>query len=238
VPPLTSDPTVSEAGYTMQNHSAPPAHEHLAPGIRRMAVAASGLVIAFLVIASGAGRAVAFPSNVQGSTPVVGAARPPTTPTTVPTPLATQPSRPTAPVVPGQEATVDIPSIGVSLPVVTGGQDVIDRGVAAHYTGAQWRPPTDPGQPGTYWLAAHNSTHGSPFEKLPAIARGAEIRIVRHDGTVFTYLVTSRDVVGTSTTLDTVYGQNTTTPRILLQTCEGTSRRLLVHGVLTSVTPG
>ena len=82
------------------------------------------------------------------------------------------------PVVPGQEATVEIPSLGVSLPVVRGGQDVIDRGVAAHYTGAQWRPPTDPGRPGTYWLAAHNSTHGSPFGSLSAIADGAEIRII------------------------------------------------------------
>ena len=108
--------------------------------------------------------------------------------------------------------------------------------MAAHYTGAQWRPPTDPGRPGTYWLAAHNSTHGSPFENLHAIAKGAEIRITQLDGTVFTYVVTSRDVVGTSTTLETVYGHDTTTPRILLQTCEGTSHRLLVHGTLTSVT--
>jgi len=100
----------------------------------------------------------------------------------------------------------------------------------------QWRPPTDPGRPGTYWLAAHNSTHGSPFENLHAIAKGAEIRITQLDGTVFTYVVTSRDVVGTSTTLETVYGHDTTTPRILLQTCEGTSHRLLVHGTLTSVT--
>ena len=131
---------------------------------------------------------------------------------------------------------MEIPSLGVSLPVVRGGQDVIDRGVAAHYTGAQWRPPTDPGRPGTYWLAAHNSTHGSPFASLPAIAQGAEIRIIKLDGTVFTYLVTSHDVVGTTTTPASVYGQDATTPRILLQTCEGASQRLLVHGTLASVT--
>jgi LPXTG-site transpeptidase (sortase) family protein len=201
----------------------------------------SGLVVALLVLFSGAGRAVARPTTVLPA-PVAVVARVPitttTTPTTVPTPPATQPSHLTAPDVPGQEATVEIPSIRVSLPVVTGGQDVIDRGVAAHYTGAQWRPPTDPGQPGTYWLAAHNSTHGSPFGNLHAIARGAEIRIATHDGTVFTYLVTSRDLVGTATTLETVYGHDTASPRILLQTCEGSSQRLLVHGVLTSVTPG
>ena len=34
---------------------------------------------------------------------------------------------------------------------------------------------------------------------------------------------TSRDMVGTSTTFETVYGQDTTSSRILLQTCEGTA---------------
>src|SRR5207247_5386291 len=101
-----------------------------------------------------------------------------------------------------REATVEIPSLGVSLPVVRGGQDV----------------------------AAHNSTHGSPFASLPAIAQGAEIRIIKSDGTVFTYLVTSHDVVGTTTTLANVYSQDATTSRILLQTCEGAAKRLLVHG--------
>ena len=35
-------------------------------------------------------------------------------------------------------------------------------------------------------------------------------------------------------TFDTVYGPDSTTPRILLQTCDGATRRVLVHGVLTS----
>ena len=225
----------------MQNPSAPLAHDHHDQRIRRIAIAVSGLVVAFAVLLSGAATALARPSTVKRPTVAAAAGVPITTPittTTTPNRPATQTVQPAAPLVPGQEATVEIPSIKVSLPVVMGGQDVIDRGVAAHYTGAQWRPPTDPGRPGTYWLAAHNSTHGSPFENLHAIARGAEIRIVTHDGTVFTYLVTSRDLVGTATTVDTVYGHDATTSRILLQTCEGSAQRLLVHGVLTSVTPG
>src|SRR5207253_11074408 len=133
------------------------------------------------------------------------------------------PTTPPAALGPGQQAAAATPSIRVSLPAVTGAQDVIDRGAAAHYPGAQWRPPTDPGRPGTYWLAAHNSTHGSPFENLHAIAKGAEVRITGLDGRVFTYVVTGRDVVGTSTTLESVYGHDTTTSRILLQTCEGAS---------------
>jgi LPXTG-site transpeptidase (sortase) family protein len=228
----------------MQNPSAPLAHDHHDPRTRRMVIAVAGLVVAFAVLLSGAATALARPSTVQRPTAAAAAGvpitttTPTTTPTTAPNRPATQTAQPAAPLVPGQEATVEIPSIKVSLPVVTGGQDVIDRGVAAHYTGAQWRPPTDPGRPGTYWLAAHNSTHGSPFENLHAIARGAEIRIVTHDGTVFTYVVTSRDLVGTATTVDTVYGHDATASRILLQTCEGSAQRLLVHGVLTSVTPG
>jgi len=222
----------------MQNPSAPLAHDHHDPRTRRMVIAVAGLVVAFAVLLSGAATALARPSTVQRPTAAAAATAVPITTTTAPNRAATQTAQPDAPLVPGQEATVEIPSIKVSLPVVTGGQDVIDRGVAAHYTGAQWRPPTDPGRPGTYWLAAHNSTHGSPFENLHAIARGAEIRIVTHDGTVFTYLVTSRDLVGTATTVDTVYGHDATASRILLQTCEGSAQRLLVHGVLTSVTPG
>jgi LPXTG-site transpeptidase (sortase) family protein len=225
----------------MQTRIAGQVQDRLDPRSRRIVIAASSLVMALVVLLSGAGRAMAHPSTNRRPSPVAAAAQPTptTTPsTTAPSAPAVQAPRPTATSVNGQEATVEIPSIKVSLPVVRGGQDVIDRGVAAHYTGAQWRPATNPGQPGTYWLAAHNVTHGSPFENLHAIAKGAEIKITSSDGTVFTYVVTSRDLVGTSTTLETVYGQDTTTPRILLQTCEGAAQRLLVHGTLTSVTAG
>jgi sortase (surface protein transpeptidase) len=226
--------------------SAPITHHHLARG-HRVALAACGLFVALLVLLSGAPRALAHPaSTARHATPLAAAPRPPSTlvkaaiapipaptTTTAPAPAATP-----AAMVPGQEATVEIPSLGISLAVVRGGQDVIDRGVAAHYEGKNLRLPTDPGQPGTYWLAAHNSTHGSPFGNLHDIADGAEVRIIGRDGTVFTYRITSRDLVGTTTTLATVYGADATVPSILLQTCEGAAQRLLVHGVLTSVTAG
>ena len=225
----------------IHTQSAPPAPERLAHRDHRIALAAGGLFMALLVVLTGTRRAFAVPASAPRDSAPIAAARRTVAPVQAPAPsttVAPAPPAHTAPVVAGQEATVEIPSIGVSLPIVRGGQDVIDRGVAAHYTGPQWRPPTDPGRPGTYWLAAHNSTHGSPFESLPAIANGAEVRITNLDGTVFTYLVTSRDLVGTSTTLATVYGNDTSIPRLLLQTCEGAAQRLLVHGTLTSVTSG
>jgi LPXTG-site transpeptidase (sortase) family protein len=217
---------------------APTTHHHLARE-HRLALATCGLFVALLVLVSGAPRALAHPaSTARHATPPAAALRPPvpaptttTPPTTAPAPAA----MPT-PMMPGQEATVEIPSLGISLPVVSGGQDVIDRGVAAHYEGKNLRPPIGPGQPGTYWLAAHNATHGAPFGNLHAVANGAEVRIIGQDGTVFTYRITSRDLVGTTTTLATVYGVDATVPSILLQTCEGAAQRLLVHGVLTSVT--
>jgi LPXTG-site transpeptidase (sortase) family protein len=237
-PQLTCGTSVTEPWSMVQTQNAHPGHLHLDPRDRRIAIAASGLIMAIVVLFSGAERAAARVSADRNSTPVT--APEPTTTTVASTPPAPANAwtPPPTPAVPGQEATVEIPSLGVSVPVVRGGQDVIDRGVAAHYTGTQWRPPIEPGQPGTYWLAAHNSTHGAPFESLHAIAQGAEIRITEVDGTVLTYVVTARDTVGTATTFETVYGQDATASRILLQTCEGAARRLLVHGTLTSVTSG
>lgn len=133
-----------------------------------------------------------------------------------------------------QEATVVIPAIGLTLPVVRGGQSVIDRGVAAHYDGPGWRPPVDAGRPGTYWLAAHHSTHGSPFANLPSVRPGNLVNVIT-GGHTYTYTVTSTQVVGVTVERTTVYGTDSTTARILLQTCEGAEARLLVHGVLTSV---
>jgi LPXTG-site transpeptidase (sortase) family protein len=151
-------------------------------------------------------------------------------------PAAPEPSAALTPVVAGQEAVVEIPSLKLSLPVVRGGQGVIDEGVVAHYSDSRTRPAVDPGQPGTYWLAAHNSTHGSPFGQLAAIADGAHVRIKTLSGATFTYTLTSRELVGSTTNQATVYGPDTTTPRILLQTCGAASDRLLVHGVLGSAT--
>ena len=172
------------------------------------------------------------PESTETSDGVLPADDPVAAPAPAPAAPAAPPAPPTR--VPGQEATVTIASAGITLPVVLGGQDVIDRGVAAHYAGPGWRPPVGPGQAGTYWLAAHHETHGSPFANLPNVHHGDRVVITTNNGRTVTYVVTSTELVGTSATMTTVYGPDRTTPRILLQTCIGASHRLLVHGVLAS----
>jgi LPXTG-site transpeptidase (sortase) family protein len=159
----------------------------------------------------------------------------PSTTTTGPPPAAPSPAPPAvaARSVPGQEATVVIPSLGIDLPVVEGGQAVIDEGVVAHYSGPGWRAATAAGAVGTYWLAAHHVTHGGPFERLPLIHVGASVIVVTPVHT-YTYIVTSLQVVGTAATYATVYGTQPAARLALLQTCLGATERLLVHGVLTA----
>jgi LPXTG-site transpeptidase (sortase) family protein len=128
---------------------------------------------------------------------------------------------------------VSIPSLGIDLPIIEGGQSVIDRGVAAHYYEDGWKQPVAPGAPGTYWLAAHHVTHGAPFKALPDVAVGAEIRI-RANGKTFTYTVTSKQVVGLLPGDIAIYGTDEAAPAILLQTCLDGTRRLLVHGILSA----
>ncbi|HLY82115.1 MAG TPA: sortase [Acidimicrobiales bacterium] len=126
---------------------------------------------------------------------------------------------------------MSIPSLGLGQAVVPGGQQTIDRGVVTHYSGPGWRPPVAAGAPGTYWLAAHHSTHGAPFAALPNIKVGALILIDAVGAPEIRYQVTSVETVGTTASYSTVYGPDSTTSRILLQTCEGDAYRMLVHGI-------
>ena len=71
-----------------------------------------------------------------------------------------------------------------------------------------------------------------PFSTSPRSARANWIITPAHGGAAVRYVITSMQVVGTTVPLTTVYGTDTTTPRLLLQTCEGSAYRLLVHGVL------
>jgi LPXTG-site transpeptidase (sortase) family protein len=133
----------------------------------------------------------------------------------------------------GTEALVTIASIGIERPVVAGGQSVIDQGMVAHYDAPGWEPPVAAGAPGTYWLAAHRTTHGEPFAALPRLSIGAEIRVSAGSHT-FVYTVTSMQVTGLYPGDEIVYGIDPTAAVILLQTCVDADRRLLVHGVLTA----
>ncbi len=143
-------------------------------------------------------------------------------------------SKPTISALPaGTEAMLSIPSVGMELPIVAGGQSVIDQGVVTHYVAPGWEPPVAAGAPGTYWLAAHHETHGAPFEALPDVAIGAEIRVTTNSHT-FVYTVTTKEVVGLLPGDEAVYGTDPTASVILLQTCVNNTLRVLVHGTLTA----
>ena len=191
-----------------------------------------------------------------GTVVVVGTVRPTTTPTTkpasappttaaVPVAPVAPTAAPVAPVTPAaatqlaevanEEATVSIPRLGIDLPVVEGGQSVIDEGVVAHYVGAGWLAPVPAGAPGTYWLAAHHVTHGGPFDALPNIKIGDEV-VVNTGSHTFVYTVTATQVVGVYAGYGPVYGTDPSARTILLQTCLNETDRFLVHGILTSET--
>lgn len=63
-------------------------------------------------------------------------------------------------------ARVDIPAIGLSRDVVTGGQAQIDQGRVVDVDGL----------PGI-WLAGHRTTHGAVFARLGELAPGDEVDV-------------------------------------------------------------
>lgn len=132
----------------------------------------------------------------------------------------------------GAEAIVRVSSVGIDLPVIGGGQSVIDEGRVAHYTAQGWEPAVPPGAPGTYWLAAHRTTHGGPFAALPDIVVGAQVEVSTKDRT-YVYTVTSIRVTDLWPGDEAVYGTDPTASTILLQTCIDSTHRLLVRGMLT-----
>ena len=192
-----------------------------------------------------AAMAFAPPSEVLDVAPVavvfdVAAASPTPGALTISVPAPPKAAVP-APVVPaprtlapGSEATVSILRLGIELPVVGGGQDVIDDGLVAHYWAPGWHDPAAAGAPGTYWLAAHHETHGAPFLRLPEVVVGDQITVATATQT-FTYTVSSTEVVEDDAGFGPVYGTEPAAPVILLQTCLDDVRRLLVHGSLTAI---
>jgi LPXTG-site transpeptidase (sortase) family protein len=215
---------------------------------RRLLLAGLGAVVIGLAVPTVAGAGdrtdtATSAGDDRRRAPIVASSPvPPTATTAMLAPAATEPAatepdatapEATAPgaTAPDVEGTVSVPSLGIDLPIVEGGQSVIDEGVVAHYTAAGWKDPVAAGAPGTYWLAAHHVTHGGPFRALPAVAIGAEIRVTEHDRT-FVYVVTSTEVVGLLPGDVAIYGTDTTAPVILLQTCTDDTHRFLVHGRL------
>ncbi len=113
------------------------------------------------------------------------------------------------------EATLSIPKLDIDLPVVAGGQSIVDEGVVAHFLAPGWLAPIAAGGVVTYWLAAHHLTHGAPFDRLPEMRPGDLIRVTSR-GRPFVYTVTSTEVVGIFAGYTPVYGPDLTAHTVLV----------------------
>jgi sortase (surface protein transpeptidase) len=145
-----------------------------------------------------------------------------------------------------------IPDIAYTCPVYAGGQAMIDAGFVTLVTDAGISPvlATNPGEPGTLWLAGHRSTHGAAFAMVPDLADGALIT-VSADGATARYRVVGRasfevrgdrviDASGAPTAEATWASvirddlSGNLAPRLVLQTCEGDDFRVMIYADLVT----
>lgn len=131
-------------------------------------------------------------------------------------------------------ALLEIPKIELKNVVVVQG---INRAQLARGPG-HFPSTVMAGEPGTFGIAGHRTTHSRPFYQLDALAKGDTIRVATKEA-VYTYTVTYSKVVKPSQTevLDNVRGPDgRLKPQIMLQTCHprySASNRLIVFGELT-----
>jgi sortase A len=96
-----------------------------------------------------------------------------------------------------------------------------------------------PGQPGTFAVSGHRTTHGRPFYRLNELAKGDTITIVTRYA-IYTYKVSHFEVVAPTAVevLDNVRGADgKTKSQIVLTTCNprfSAAQRLVVFGDLSS----
>lgn len=147
---------------------------------------------------------------------------------------------------------VVIPDIAYACPVYAGGQAMIDAGFVTLVTDAGVSPvlATRPGEPGSLWLAGHRSSHGAAFANVPDLADGALVT-VSADGATATYRVVGRasfevrgdrvvDANGSATAAATWASvirddlSGNLAPRLVLQTCEGESFRVMIYADLVT----
>jgi sortase A len=87
--------------------------------------------------------------------------------------------------------TLELPSIGVAQPLHEGVTlTAIDRG-PSHWPGTAM-----PGRLGNVVVAGHRTTHTQPFHDLDQLAPGDPLVFRMTDGSVWTYELTSTEIVG------------------------------------------
>jgi sortase (surface protein transpeptidase) len=148
--------------------------------------------------------------------------------------------------------TLTIPSLAYSCPVYTDGQAAMDAGAVVLVVD---QSPAlllarHPGEPGTLWIAAHRTTHGGAFASVPDIADGALITVADSTASA-TYRVVARalvtvrddlvvDASGRPTSAATLEAitradrRGDPAPRLLLQTCEGSTMRWMIYADLVT----
>jgi sortase A len=101
---------------------------------------------------------------------------------------------------------------------------------------------TMPGQPGTFGVSGHRTTHGAPFYRLNELSRGDTITIVTRYA-IYTYKVTHLQVVAPTAieVLDNVRGPDgKLKAQVVLTTCNprfSAAQRLIVFGDLSYSAP-
>jgi sortase A len=161
---------------------------------------------------------------------------PPSTATTAPTQRLPQPEDspedPNADVPITQIGEIEIPKIGLVHPVFEG----VWLTVVNHGPG-HWPGSAEPGGYGNTVFAGHRVTHTHPFRRINEFVPGDEI-VVRTDKGVFTYKMTSSEVVNPKTGISIV--DQRPGHMITLFACHppGSAQyRYVVHGDLVSSQP-
>ena len=132
---------------------------------------------------------------------------------------------------------IEIPEIGLEKVVVQGADP---RQLAL---GPGHVPSTVmPGQPGTFAVSGHRTTHGAPFYRLNEVGKGDTITIVTRYA-IYTYKVTRSQVVAPTAVevLDNVRGADgNLKSQVVLTTCNprfSAAQRLVVFGDLSYSAP-
>jgi sortase A len=202
----------------------------------------AGLGIALVAASVGAGTIALGPRSGALDAPrapsalpvepalLVAAAPPPAPELVLPTPTP-PPAAPYADVPLVTIASIEIPRIGVVLPVREGvWLTVIDQGPG------HWPGTAEPGGWGNAVIAAHRTTHGGPFRRIGELVSGDEI-VLRDPAGTFTYVVTGTEVVVPT---DLWIVDQRAARSITLFACHpigSAAQRFVVHGELARTDP-
>lgn len=119
-------------------------------------------------------------------------------------------------------ARLDIPSIGISLPVLSKTTDTALKYSVCYYTGP------DPGGEGNLVITGHNYASGAHFGNLDEVQEGDTVSLTDEEGNTYTYTVYKTELItpdDAQALADTEYDREVT-----LLTCEeNANRRLLVR---------